>query len=274
MDIHNPNYIHLLTDLFSCLEHASDDQLDCIYYIVNNVFNKYESKFEKNYNLKNHEEAIEYFKKNFLIASNLLSELSDNGCAEASYYLGLCYDWAIYVDNDAEKAFHYYLLAANSDFHKAYISVAVCYQLGLGVDSDIHKSIYWFKKASDINNSSAQYSLYLIYSNGGKPYGDSNLEADRKLAYDYLLKAGNNGHEYAQAQLASIEEDKRNYKQSFHWFNKSALNGHDFAQFKLGYYFENGIGCEKNVDKAIFWYTKSADQGFGEAQNALHKLGR
>lgn len=42
------------------------------------------------------------------------------------------------------------------------------------------------------------------------------------------------------------------------WFQRAADSGFTRAQVNLGYLYENGFGVEKNPDKALFWYTKSA----------------
>lgn len=41
------------------------------------------------------------------------------------------------------------------------------------------------------------------------------------------------------------------------------------AQFALAECFENGEGIEKNIKEALFWYKKSAENGFAPAQCRL-----
>ena len=36
--------------------------------------------------------------------------------------------------------------------------------------------------------------------------------------------------------------------------------------------YENGNGIVKDIDQAIYWYEKSAEQGNQDAQNKLEKL--
>lgn len=42
---------------------------------------------------------------------------------------------------------------------------------------------------------------------------------------------------------------------------KRAKNGEAFAQCCCGSIYENGDGCEKDIEKAIYWFTKAGDQG-------------
>ncbi len=54
---------------------------------------------------------------------------------------------------------------------------------------------------------------------------------------------------------------------------KKAEQGDALAQLNLGAAYDNGMGVPRDVDKAIEWYKKSADQGLAEAQfNLAHIL--
>lgn len=48
-----------------------------------------------------------------------------------------------------------------------------------------------------------------------------------------------------------------------------AKSGDPIAQLKLAVAYDAGIGIERNIQKAITWYEKSAEQGNAEAQNSL-----
>ncbi|GBC22494.2 kinase-like domain-containing protein [Rhizophagus irregularis DAOM 181602=DAOM 197198] len=48
--------------------------------------------------------------------------------------------------------------------------------------------------------------------------------------------------------------------------------GHDVAQYNLGNMYKNGDGIAKDIDKAIHWYKKAAEQGYQNAQNKLEIL--
>jgi hypothetical protein len=87
--------------------------------------------------------------------------------------------------------------------------------------------------------------------------------------------------------LAAIEEQKKQAekqkqiaKQKIYllqsntivWLEPQASNGDAFAQCDLGKRFLNGQGCPTNREQAIFWLTKSADQGNLEASNKLQSL--
>lgn len=49
-------------------------------------------------------------------------------------------------------------------------------------------------------------------------------------------------------------------------YMQAAKSGYYKAQLAMGNCYENGLGVEKNIEKAIEWYKMSADQGFAFAQ--------
>ena len=52
-----------------------------------------------------------------------------------------------------------------------------------------------------------------------------------------------------------------------------ADQGDAWAQLNLGAAYDNGIGVPRDLEKAIYWYQKAAEQGLAEAQfNLAHLL--
>jgi TPR repeat protein len=86
----------------------------------------------------------------------------------------------------------------------------------------------------------------------------------------YYNKATESGDNFAQYNLDlhyyEIEKDEI---KAFEWFEKSANQEQSDAQNYLGYFYENGIGVQKNLEKAYCWYQKSAKNGNKFAQYNL-----
>ena len=54
---------------------------------------------------------------------------------------------------------------------------------------------------------------------------------------------------------------------------KEAAAGDAYSQLNLGAAYDNGIGVKRDIDKALHWYQKAAEQGLAEAQfNLAHLL--
>ena len=71
---------------------------------------------------------------------------------------------------------------------------------------------------------------------------------------------------------ASASIRKHKYHRAFNQLHKLAKKGHPAAQHIIGMMYENGIGVEKNLSKAVAYYEKSAVQDFGDAECALGRM--
>jgi non-specific serine/threonine protein kinase len=64
-----------------------------------------------------------------------------------------------------------------------------------------------------------------------------------------------------------------NDKEAVKWFTKAANNGHIPSCWNLGMYYEYGLGdIDKDITKAIKWYTKVAESDEDSAYDAKLKL--
>ncbi len=71
---------------------------------------------------------------------------------------------------------------------------------------------------------------------------------------------------------AAAEIDAGNFKEGAVDFKRLADEGCPFAQCAMGIMYLNGKGVAKNVHTAIFYFTKSAKQGFPDAEEHLGEI--
>ncbi len=62
---------------------------------------------------------------------------------------------------------------------------------------------------------------------------------------------------------------ERDYEKAIEWYSKAAEQGYSTAQNNLGNMYYNGLGVERDYEKAIEWYSKAAEQGNKRALNSL-----
>jgi len=61
--------------------------------------------------------------------------------------------------------------------------------------------------------------------------------------------------------------------QQFKQLLQQAAAGDAYAQLNVGAAYDNGLGVDRDIDKALFWYQKAAEKGVAEAQfNLAHLL--
>ncbi len=65
---------------------------------------------------------------------------------------------------------------------------------------------------------------------------------------------------------SGVEKD---YEKALYWYQKSADQGHSTAQNNLGYMYHTGQGVDQNYEKTLYWYQLAANQGESSGQNNL-----
>ena len=79
--------------------------------------------------------------------------------ADAIGYIGLMYDWGYGFKENAEEAFEWYKLAAESGCVFAMRNVANCYYSGRGCAVDYWEAKQWYTKAAELGYEDAKVQL-------------------------------------------------------------------------------------------------------------------
>jgi hypothetical protein len=93
----------------------------------------------------------------------ILIPLADRGSISAQYMLGGCFLEGRGVKVDKERAFYWYLKAAESGDSYSQLAVGMSYEHGEGTKKDINTAIVWYKKSAEQDNPYAQFRLGNIY---------------------------------------------------------------------------------------------------------------
>lgn len=95
-----------------------------------------------------------------------------------------------------EKAFHYFLAAAEKHSTGAKYNLGYFYRTGIAVQKDPQKAFDYFTQAANEGDTKATYQIGLMYANGEIGNGD------KKVAIHYLIAAGKNGDRNAMRKLS------------------------------------------------------------------------
>ncbi len=162
-------------------------------------------------------------------------------------------------------------LAINGDVYCQYIVGSAYIGLDNGaheVDVDYSKGLRYIKMAAD-NGDIISMVIYGVSLFDGE-YEQEKNEAE---GFRYLKKAADGGNEYAQNRLGIMyywgQYVSVDYKKSFEYTKLSAEQEYPEAMFNLGHSYHLGEGVEKNLDEAIYWYSKASDLGDEGAKNNL-----
>lgn len=140
---------------------------------------------------------------------------------------------------------------------------------------DYVRAAEYFKKLAAEGNAEAMAWLGLCIDRGDAAHVDSAkvwyTDAIENGAIEWFIEKAEEGVPQIQAQLGycydngiGVEKDEN---KGLHWTRQSAENGNARGQFNLGGYFQE----MNDMEKAVEYYTKSANQGYVYAQ---HNLGR
>ena len=196
---------------------------------------------------------------------------ADQGDAESQMAVGASYSTGQSgVARDLKEAVRWLRKSADQDFGPAQMMLGVHYWKGLGLEEDLTAAKQWLERAIRAGEVEAEALL-----------SDLKAETARELTFieyqqspsSLVIEHAGYGFESAQTNLAIRYRDgisvKQNLQDAVNWFRKAAEQGESRAQYELGICRIEGIGVRQDNQKAVQWLRKSAEQNYGPAQLKL-----
>ena len=197
----------------------------------------------------------------------ILKSGSENGIAEAQYYLGRYYkSWEVSdeipISNgkvDDDKAAYWFLQSSLNGHVKAYGRLAICYKYGEGVEQNFIKCIDWLSKGAEGGSGYAQYFLGCAYETG--------------LAYEYNATEG----EYywydgiANSDWGTEEKDLK--KGDYIYYKKGGDNIYlNRNGLKRARWTKTETFLGRDIEKAKYYWKLAADNGYDDAKEKLQHI--
>lgn len=226
-------------------------------------------------NIYEKEEYVPLFKKYYAEEQIPIESEQPNGNSDSNgnnkksipaweaVYLAKLYEDA--QDNDPAAmrtlAWHYY---QGKSIAKNYPKAFELYQRAADLDNNAtdKQRQQEFDAISGMANDGfapAQRLLGELYLSG------KGVNQDSKIAYEWFLKAAEQGDDKAQFRVAEMlhngEAGTKDLSEAVKWFLKSAEQGMAESQYALGVCYANGEGVEKSHAEAERWLLKAARQG-------------
>ncbi|GBB98420.1 hypothetical protein RclHR1_03220013 [Rhizophagus clarus] len=83
----------------------------------------------------------------------------------------------------------------------------------------------------------------------------NNIKENLEKAFHWHQKVAESGHAEAMNNLVvCYYNGQKRLEKAFHWCQKSAESGHACAMNNLAIYYHVGMGAEKNLEEAFYWY--------------------
>ena len=198
-----------------------------------------------------------------------LETAASKGNLEALSRMGYCYEFGINVKADPKKAVSCYERAAKAGLPSAMLKYGDMIAAGEVEGKGSDEALVWIARSAVEECPEALYRL-------GKWYLDGiGTEKDPELAAELFSRGAQLEHPACQYELGMLFLKKdgpiaKDDKAAFFWFNRAASKGNAPAQRQLAVCYENGTGCDVDLEKALALYREAARNGDVEARRRLN----
>ncbi|GMO57015.1 MAG: hypothetical protein Ta2D_02520 [Rickettsiales bacterium] len=181
---------------------------------------------------------------------------------------------------EKENAARIIIQQAQNTNHPASLNFyAYCFEEGIYVcDKDEKEATKWYKTAANLGDVNAMFN----YANGLEKGWTG--EVNKEEAVVWYQKAADLGHDkYKEIvdkmyYIAMDYEFEEHFKKAIKLYKQLANLGHTDSMYKYAEYLENGIGCTKDLEKAMLSYEKvleltdRSDLYYGMANEGRNRL--
>ena len=254
------------------------------------------------YVTKDNDTAQRYYKQ--ALSGFLKIESDDMANDDFFYKLGQMFKLGLGTNSDVTKAIEYFKRSAEMNNKNGLFEYGKALLIGEHIPQDTDSAVKLLEKAVKLKNSNAKRFLALEYISGehleqdfekgialltecadsgdviasyrlGKIYLQGEIMPQNlDKAEKYLLLAEDS--EYTQYALAKLylQEEKYDIQKAVDYFENGADKNH-WASYQLGrIYLFGAKDIERDKEKAIEWFTKSANDGNEYAQAMLDNISK
>lgn len=254
------------------------------------------------YVTKDNDTAQRYYKQ--ALSEFLKIENDDMANDDLFYKLGQMFKLGLGTDSDVTKAIEYFRRSAEMNNKNGLFEYGKALLIGEHIPQNTDSAVKLLEKAVKLKNSNAKRFLALEYISGehleqdiekgialltecadsgdviacyrlGKIYLQGEIMPQNlDKAEKYLLLAEDS--EYTQYALAKLylQEEKYDIQKAVNYFENCAVKNH-WASYQLGrIYLFGAAGLTKDKEKAVEWFTKSANDGNEYAQAMLDNISK
>lgn len=172
--------------------------------------------------------------ENIQAAYKIMKKLADYGDTDAQRVLGTWNLEGKGTEKNDQEGFRLISLAAERGNTEALYQIAELYEEGKGTEKNLLKAIEYYARY-------AEFEPDVVIKIGAlKKLSENEIKIRDKKVFEIALFHALRGNKKMQSVLASL--------------------------------YQNGLGVEKNIEKAIEWFKKAADQNWEPAKKALKQI--
>jgi len=147
----------------------------------------------------------EYQKNNYDKAVPEFMKLAEAGNEKACFYLGICYQHNLGLEQDFNKAKEWFLKAAELGNLEGYERIGLCYENGIGTKKDYAEAFNWFLKAAELGHDESQRKVGHYYAAG------RTVERNLNKAAEWIKKAADQGDFIAKMDFDNLKNNPETF---------------------------------------------------------------
>jgi TPR repeat protein len=203
------------------------------------------------------------------LAAEVFTASAKNGDVDSYAALGNMYARGIHFKKDYEEAYKWLKLASDSGHATAMFELSKFYIEGYGIPKDEKKAVTLIRNSAELGEPSAQQVLGLLYQ-----FGEYGVEKDERESLVWLMKSAKGNDALAQLKVgdAYLEGNllSKDIQKAIEYWTKSAEQNNIDSMKRLRTFYIDGVeDIEANVELAIGWTLKAAELDDCEAQRML-----
>lgn len=183
------------------------------------------------------------------------------------------------ISIDENKGIEFFVKSFNGGRPYAANYLQNIYAFGKGsIKKDITKQIEWLKKGIESNETDCMITMAQICLSEDSTYQDYK---NPQRGLDLLKRAAKHGNGNAYFLLGNLYYGnydntcvQKDDKKAFEYWEKAVELREPEGGSNLAFAYMSGIGCEKNVEKAIDTYKQAVENGSGFSANKLYSIFR
>ncbi len=211
--------------------------------------------------------------KEYYLALTFFAKAASLGYAAASTRIGTCYLTGRGVPKSRTTAAKWFVRGVDEGDPEAMIALGEMFLGGNGVEKDEKKAFFFFSRCASTGHPRAQFlAAEMQFEGKGTPrdipaalalYEQSAAQgyAPSVEKRDHISKAV--GSFYNKALTAFRNG---NYEEAVRSYTLAAEMGHSGAIANLGYCYQNGYGCKRNLKRALAYYRRAVMYGKASAR--------
>jgi len=111
------------------------------------------------------------------------------------------------------------------------------------------------------NSPEINYNLAMLFDKG------LGIDVDESSAHKHYLKAAKQNYAPAMFKLGVIMARQEDYPAAAKWWLKASNTDLPEAQYNLAKLYRDGVGVEKDIYKAKYWFKKAAESALKKYQS-------